>query len=69
MEATERYRNFFPNMPVTEQKEQSNGHPREVCTITVFLPPITQSAVPPASEKSGTGSASRSAIQGALSLW
>lgn len=63
MDSTERYRYFFPNMPVTEQNEQSNGQPRDVCTITVLRPPITQSAVPPANEKSGTGRASRSPSQ------
>jgi len=68
IDSTERYRNFLPNMPVTEQNEQSKGQPREACTIAVFLRPMTQSAVPSAKAKSGAGSASKSVIQGAVAL-
>ncbi len=32
MFSVERNRYFFPNMPVTEQNEQSKGQPRDVWT-------------------------------------
>ena len=71
--SVDRWRYRLPNMPVTEQKVQSKGQPREVCMGMVERPgpwmPIFVSEPMSSREKSGNGSESRSSTGGALGFW
>ena len=68
MFSVERKRYFFPNMPVTEQKEQSKGQPRDVWTgIGGGISGASGSCL--RSEKSGYGITSRSFSMGSIGLW